>query len=121
MTYEALRPFLPPGLLFEPEVAFQIEVELKYEGYLRKQRQEIQRQIRNETLPIPREFPYLEIHGFTREAKEKLHKIRPETFGQATRIQGVSPSDLAVLLLAVSRYTQKQVQAGFTAPLDKPV
>jgi tRNA uridine 5-carboxymethylaminomethyl modification enzyme len=108
MTYEGLRPFLPEDLQFEPDVAFQIEVELKYEGYLRKQRQEIQRQSRNETLPLPREFPYLEVTGFSREAKEKLNRIRPETFGQATRIQGVTQADLAVLLLAVSRYSKVQ-------------
>jgi tRNA uridine 5-carboxymethylaminomethyl modification enzyme len=108
MTYESLRPFLPQDLRFEPEIAFQIEVELKYEGYLRKQRQEIQRQSRNETLPIPPDFPYLEVRGFSREAREKLNKIRPETFGQATRIQGVSQADLAVFLLAISRRAKAQ-------------
>ena len=106
ITYEGLRPFLPPDLQFEEEVAFQIEVELKYEGYLRKQRQEILRQSRNETLPLPHDFPYLKVTGFSREAKEKLNKIRPETFGQATRIQGVTQADLAVLLLAVSRLSK---------------
>ena len=116
MTYEGLRPFLPPDLQFEPEVAFQIEVELKYEGYLRKQRQEIQRQSRNETLPIPRDFPYLEVQGFSREAKEKLNKIKPETFGQATRIQGVSQADLAVFLLALSRYSKRQTEVSLTSP-----
>jgi tRNA uridine 5-carboxymethylaminomethyl modification enzyme len=116
MTYEGLRPFLPPDLQFEREVAFQIEVELKYEGYLRKQRQEIQRQSRNETLPIPRDFPYLEVRGFSREAKEKLNKIRPETFGQATRIQGVSQADLAVFLLAISRYSKQQADAKASSP-----
>ena len=108
ITYDGLRPFLPTDLQFEPEVAFQIEVELKYEGYLRKQRQEIQRQSRNETLPLPHDFPYLKVTGFSREAKEKLNKIRPETFGQATRIQGVTQADLAVLLLAVSRLSKQQ-------------
>ncbi|HJT23730.1 MAG TPA: tRNA uridine-5-carboxymethylaminomethyl(34) synthesis enzyme MnmG, partial [bacterium] len=106
MTYGALKPFLPEDLQFEPEVAFQVEVELKYEGYLRKQRQEIQRQSRNENQPIPHDFPYLEIKGFAREAKEKLNRIKPETFGQAARIQGVTQADLAVLLLALSRYSR---------------
>ena len=116
MTYEGLRPFLPKDLQFEPEVAFQIEVELKYEGYLRKQRQEIQRQSRNETLPLPQDFPYLQVTGFSREAKEKLAKIKPETFGQATRIQGVTQADLAVLLLAVSRLSKQQAEAGAPSP-----
>jgi len=107
MTYEGLRPYLPVDLQFEPEIAFQIEVELKYEGYFRKQRQEIQRQSRNETLPVPRDFPYLTVTGFSREAKEKLIRIKPETFGQATRIQGVTQADLAVLLLAISRYSKR--------------
>jgi tRNA uridine 5-carboxymethylaminomethyl modification enzyme len=106
-----MRSWLPSDLQLEPEVAFQVEVELKYEGYLHKQRLEIQRQNRNETQPIPREFPYLEVIGFSREAKEKLNKIRPETFGQATRIQGVSQADLAVLLLALSRFSKHKIQA----------
>lgn len=113
VTYEQMRPWLPADLQLDPEVAFQVEVELKYEGYLRKQRLEIQRQDRNETQPIPRDFPYLEVTGFSREAKEKLNKIRPETFGQATRIQGVSKADLAVLLLALSRFSK---QKGETTP-----
>ena len=116
VTYEALRPFLPEDLLFEPEIAFQIEVEIKYEGYLNKQRQEIQRQVRNETLPIPRDFPYLEITNFSREAREKLNRIKPETFGQASRIQGVSWGDLSVLLMAISRRSKEQAEAAFSIP-----
>jgi tRNA uridine 5-carboxymethylaminomethyl modification enzyme len=106
VTYEGLKPLLPKDLHWEREVAFQIEVEVKYEGYLRKQRMEIQRQNRNENQPIPRDFSYLEVTGFSREAKEKLNKIKPNTFGQASRIQGVSQADLAVLLLALSRYSK---------------
>ena len=110
VTYEGLRPFLPQDLQFDPEVAFQIEVEIKYEGYLNKQRQEIQRQARNENLPIPHDFPYLEITNFSREAREKLNRIKPETFGQASRIQGVSWGDLSVLLMAISRRSKEQAQ-----------
>jgi len=118
MTYDSLKSYLPEELHMEPEVAFQVEVELKYEGYLRKQRQEIQRQSRNENLPIPHNFPYLEVKGFAREAKEKLNKIRPETFGQAARIQGVSQADLAVLLLAISRYSKAQASFSPTETQD---
>jgi tRNA uridine 5-carboxymethylaminomethyl modification enzyme len=110
MKYEDLRPFLPDDLQMEPDVAFQVEVELKYEGYFRKQRQEMQRQSRNENLTIPTEFSYLEVVGFSREAKEKLNRIRPVTFGQASRIQGVSQADLAVLLLAISRFSRRQAE-----------
>jgi tRNA uridine 5-carboxymethylaminomethyl modification enzyme len=117
ITYEALKPLLPESFHWEREVAFQVEVEIKYAGYLRKQRQEIQRQSRNENQLIPRAFPYLDVTGFSREAKEKLNKIKPVTFGQASRIQGVSQSDLAVLLLALSRYSKNQVVSspGFVA------
>ncbi len=110
VTYEGLKPFLPTDLLFEPPVAFQIEVEIKYEGYLNKQRQEIQRQARNENLPIPHDFPYLEVPNFSREAREKLNRIKPETFGQASRIQGVSWGDLSVLLMAISRLSKEQAE-----------
>jgi tRNA uridine 5-carboxymethylaminomethyl modification enzyme len=111
VTYEALKPYLPEDLQWEPEISFQVEVELKYEGYLRKQRQEIQRQSRYENLTIPRDFPYLETTTFSREAKEKLNRIKPETFGQAARIQGVTPADLSVLLLALSRFSKSQFEA----------
>jgi tRNA uridine 5-carboxymethylaminomethyl modification enzyme len=110
VTYQTLKPYLPQELQFEADVAFQIEVEIKYEGYLRKQRQEIQRLDRNNNLPIPRDFPYLEIRNFSREAKEKLNRIRPETFGQASRIQGVTQADLTVFLLALSRFSRKQAE-----------
>jgi tRNA uridine 5-carboxymethylaminomethyl modification enzyme len=116
VTYEGLKPFLPDNLIFEPEVAFQIEVEIKYDGYLNKQRQEIQRQVRNETLPIPHDFPYLEITNFSREAREKLNRIKPETFGQASRIQGVSWGDLAVLLMAISRLSKDKAEAVYSLP-----
>jgi tRNA uridine 5-carboxymethylaminomethyl modification enzyme len=111
VTYDLLKPFLPPELQWEPEVAFQVEVELKYEGYLRKQRQEIQAIQRNETLPIPPGFPYQDVLGFSREAREKLLKVQPGTFGQASRIQGVSQADLAVLLLALCRQARKEASA----------
>jgi tRNA uridine 5-carboxymethylaminomethyl modification enzyme len=111
VTYEGLKPYLPQDLQWDPEISFQVEVELKYEGYLRKQRQEIQRQSRYENLTIPRDFPYLETTTFSREAKEKLHRIKPETFGQAARIQGVTPADLSVLLLALSRFSKSQFEA----------
>ena len=117
MTYEALRPYLPEDLQLEPEVGFEVEVELKYEGYLRKQKQEIQRQSRNGNLPIPRDFPYLQISGFAREAKEKLYRIKPETFGQAARIQGVTQADLAVLLLALCRFSKHIAESHSTTSL----
>jgi tRNA uridine 5-carboxymethylaminomethyl modification enzyme len=110
VTYQGLMPFLPEELKFEADVAFQVEVEIKYEGYLRKQRQEIQRLSRNDSLTIPRDFPYLETRNFSREAKEKLNRIRPETFGQAGRIQGVTQADLTVLLLTLSRFSRKQAE-----------
>ncbi|HVM31901.1 MAG TPA: tRNA uridine-5-carboxymethylaminomethyl(34) synthesis enzyme MnmG [bacterium] len=111
IRYEDLRPYLGADLQLDPEVAFQVEVELKYEGYLRKQRLEIDRQARYENLEIPRDFPYLETTSFSREAKEKLNLIRPETFGQASRIQGVTPADLSVLLLALSRFSKNRLSS----------
>ena len=117
MTYASLKPYLTADLQFGEDVAFQIEVEIKYEGYLRKQRLEIQHQGRQENLVIPHDFPYLEIRSFSREAKEKLNRIRPETFGQAGRIQGVTQADLTVLLLAISRFSKEKVEvAGSITP-----
>ncbi len=75
------------------------EVEIKYEGYIRRQRAAVDEMMRLENRPLPQDTDYQAIPGLRREAREKLAAVRPGTIGQASRISGVSPADISVLLL----------------------
>jgi tRNA uridine 5-carboxymethylaminomethyl modification enzyme len=80
-------------------VAEQVELETKYAGYIERQAAQVERFQRLESKPIPPHFDYAAIPQLRAEAKEKLTRIRPASLGQASRISGISPADLAVLLI----------------------
>lgn len=84
---------------FFSEVAEQIEIELKYEGYVERQKEEIERFNRLESLPIPRDIDYERFKAISTEGREKLRKIQPLSIGQASRISGVTPADVSILLV----------------------
>ncbi len=81
----------------------QIEIDVKYKGYVQRQIKQIDRLKRQESLRIPGGMDYSNIKSITKEAREKLHKFRPETIGQASRIPGVSPSDITSLMILLKR------------------
>ncbi|MBK7104899.1 MAG: tRNA uridine-5-carboxymethylaminomethyl(34) synthesis enzyme MnmG [Ignavibacteriae bacterium] len=87
------------SILGNDEILNQIETELKYEGYIQRQHDLISKMEKLENLKIPIEFDYLKLKTISTEGKEKLHKIKPRSLGQASRISGVSPSDISVLLV----------------------
>jgi hypothetical protein len=86
-----------------PEVLEQVAIQTRYEGYIRRQLAEIRRHRATETLPIPDTFEYDHVEGLTFEARDKLRRLRPATLGQASRIPGVSPADISVLLVHLHR------------------
>lgn len=88
---------------YAPEIWEQVETDLKYEGYLRRQEEQIARTERHEDKQIPGWVTYEEINGLRTEAVQKLSKIRPETLGQAARISGVTPADTALLGVWIAR------------------
>jgi len=87
------------GLKTSPEALEQVELEAKYSGYINRQAQQVERFQRMESRPIPQHFDYAAVPQLRCEAKEKLGLIRPANLGQAARISGISPADLAILLI----------------------
>ena len=85
------------------EVREQIEIEIKYEGYLKRQHEQVERFKKMENKIIPNRINYDKILSLSREAREKLKRIKPRSIGQASRIAGVSPADISVLLIALKQ------------------
>lgn len=93
--------------VFNRNLITQIQTEIKYDGYIKRQDIEIERQKKWETRRIPDGFDYDKLSPLSSEAREKLSLYRPDTVGQAARIQGVTPSDISILTVYVSRYSER--------------
>lgn len=103
LTYENLAPFDKNRPDLPYEIFEQVEIEIKYEGYIKRQQAQIDEMRRLEKKLIPADMDYHAISGLRLEAAEKLAKIRPASIGQASRISGVSPADISVLLIHLAR------------------
>jgi tRNA uridine 5-carboxymethylaminomethyl modification enzyme len=88
---------------FSHEVWEQVETDLKYEGYIRRQEEAINRAKRTESKEIPEVIDYDQVHGLRAEARQKFHKIRPITLGQANRISGITPADITLLTIFLEK------------------
>lgn len=88
---------------FSDEVLEQVEIKIKYKGYIDKELENVEKLSRLENIKIPSNFDYSKLNSISTEAKQKLMKFKPETIGQASRISGVSPSDINVLLIYMGR------------------
>lgn len=103
IRYDDLAPFDTERPDLPPEIFEQVEIELKYEGYIKRQQAQINEMRRLEVKLLPKDIDYNAIDGLRLEAREKLSKIRPHSVGQASRISGVSPSDISVLLIYLAK------------------
>jgi tRNA uridine 5-carboxymethylaminomethyl modification enzyme len=101
-------PSLAPAVE-DPAVAEQVEIGIKYSGYLHRQRDEIARQQRHETAAIPAGFDYVGVRGLSTEVQQKLERVRPETVGQAQRIPGMTPAAISLLLVHLARDRRSRV------------
>jgi tRNA uridine 5-carboxymethylaminomethyl modification enzyme len=90
-------------LQYETEFREQAEISIKYEGYISKEKELVDKMLRLENIIIHDAINYHQLHSISSEAREKLSKIKPKTLGQASRISGVSPSDIAVLMIHIGR------------------
>jgi tRNA uridine 5-carboxymethylaminomethyl modification enzyme len=94
----------------DEKVAEQVEIQAKYSGYIQRQREEIVRQRRHEDTVIPEHFDYHTVKGLSAEVQEKLLRIRPETIGQASRIPGVTPAAISLLLVYLKKKQRNREQ-----------
>src|SRR3954467_412725 len=99
MTYELLEKLTPSELLLDDDIKEQIEIQIKYEGYIDKSLQQVERLKKMENKRIPENIDYDAINGLATEAKQKLKKIHPLSLAQASRISGVNPADISILLV----------------------
>ena len=106
LTYDDLRDFDAGCRAFPPALAESVEIAVKYEGYIRRQMAEVAEFARLERRAIPEDIDYAKIDGLRLEAREKLAAIRPQNLGQAGRISGVSPADVAALMLYITSKTR---------------
>ena len=93
----------------DAQVAEQVEIGVKYAGYLDRQRDEIERQQRNESTPIPAGFDFASVRGLSAEVQQKLERVQPETIGQAQRIPGMTPAAISLLLVHLERAQRARV------------
>ena len=109
LTYDSLAPFDPQRPALPRAVTEEAEIQLKYAGYIARQEKQVEEFRKAENRLLPQDTDYAAIHGLKEEARQKLAAIRPLSVGQASRISGVSPSDVAVLLVWLE---QKRRQGG---------
>ena len=111
----ALVPEASSPALEDRQVAEQVEIQTKYQGYIDRQRIEVERAARQSGTPLPPDFDYATVKGLSAEVLQKLQAARPATVGQASRISGVTPAAISLLLVNLKRLNKQ------AAPDESPV
>ena len=99
ITIEILKKENLYNYKYPKDVEEQVEIQIKYEGYIKKVEREAEKMLKNESKQIPEDIDYSKVKNLASEARQKLEKIRPTSIGQATRISGVNPSDISILMI----------------------
>ncbi|MGJ8619560.1 MAG: tRNA uridine-5-carboxymethylaminomethyl(34) synthesis enzyme MnmG [Methylophilaceae bacterium] len=107
VSYDRLLELVPSQEDLEPEVKEQVEIAAKYQGYIDRQKDEIAKQKDSEHIKLGGEIDYDQVHGLSIEARQKLSQHRPETIGQASRISGITPATISILLVYIKRKHKK--------------
>ena len=101
----------------DPAVTEQVEIAVKYAGYIDRQRNEVERAAHYEHLKLPAELDYMQVHALSIEARQKLTKRRPETLGLASRISGITPASISLLLVHLKKGGYRQFAAKGVAEI----
>ncbi|PKL79213.1 MAG: tRNA uridine-5-carboxymethylaminomethyl(34) synthesis enzyme MnmG [Candidatus Melainabacteria bacterium HGW-Melainabacteria-1] len=99
VDYAMLASCFPPPEQLAPEAAEQVQIHVKYEGYIKRQQVQVERTRRLEDLALPADFDYFALKALSREAQDKLSQLKPASLGQAARVGGVTPADISVLMV----------------------
>ena len=103
LTYEVLAKIDPKRMPLPADVIEQVEIEIKYEGYIERQMRQVEQYKKMEKKRIPADLDYNDISSLRLEARQKLIAFKPVSVGQASRISGVSPADISVLLIYLEK------------------
>lgn len=101
----------------EPEVADEVEIRIKYEGYIKRQERQVEQLKKMEQIRIPKDIDYERVHGLTKEAIEKLNRVRPLTLGQASRIPGITPASIVALQIHIKKKEKEDETGADMSPL----
>jgi tRNA uridine 5-carboxymethylaminomethyl modification enzyme len=102
-SYGDIASHVEGGTELAGDVALQVEISVKYQGYIERQQEQVERQRRYEDTPLPDDLDYDQVTGLSFEARHKLSQHRPDTLGQAGRISGITPAAIALLLVHLKR------------------
>lgn len=105
-TYQHLKQLIDLTA-YSDEVLYQVEIEIKYEGYIAKVHRQVERSSKLDRVTIPAGIDFADVANLALEAREKLNKVRPETIGQASRISGINPADISVLQIYIENYKRR--------------
>ena len=108
ITYEKLKEIDEDRPKLDREVEEEVEIQVKYEGYIKLQEQQVEKFKKLEKKLLPNDINYSDLKGLRIEARQKLDKIKPESVGQASRISGVSPADVSVLLIYLEQMKKSE-------------
>ncbi|MGN7178681.1 tRNA uridine-5-carboxymethylaminomethyl(34) synthesis enzyme MnmG [Paenibacillus sp. FSL R5-0490] len=111
MTYEHIGQLVPAETALDPDVTEQVEIQIKYEGYIEKSLQQVDRLKKMENKKVPENIDYDDINGLASEARQKLKEVRPLSLAQASRISGVNPADISILLVYLEQGRIARVSA----------
>ena len=101
VSYEKIKKYIDVD--FDNDVIEQVELEIKYEGYIKKAEKEVEKMLNMEKIKIPDNIDYNKVNNLASEALQKLSEIRPSTLAQASRISGVNPADLSMLMVYLKK------------------
>lgn len=105
VTYDALMAIDGVGpAIVDPAAAEQVEIQIKYAGYIERQHDEVEKQLRNENTLLPLDLDYRDVNGLSNEVKTKLNDAKPQTIGQASRISGITPAAISILLVHLKKH-----------------
>jgi tRNA uridine 5-carboxymethylaminomethyl modification enzyme len=109
LDYELLKPLDPGRPELPNDVIEQVQIEIRYEGYIKRQEKQVREQERLEVKLIPENIDYDDVPSLRLEARQHLKEFRPVSVGQASRISGVSPADISVLLVYLEKLNRKNI------------